>query len=216
MSQRDPFGLVNDKYKRKLFVDTGMEFMELKARIIEPYSSPSPQPQVKEIRIINAPSHFHQMGVSSYRAILNVLFKDKQSYHDYLMFVGWTHKFYDEKGNIYFGVVESIKADSVFYHQGDATIDQKGYKVELTMTLIKKDGYDNKGVMEYQDLQTTDGKDHWAKPAVMEMTNLGLVVVSELDGTPIIYFRPEDFITRAEFVTFLMRTKRLLERIIRE
>jgi len=216
MSQRDPFGSPNDKYKKKLFVDTGMEFVEVKARIIEPYSTPSPQLQTKEIRIINAPSHFHQMGVSSYKAILNLLFKDKEAYHDYAIFVGWTHKFYDEKGSIYHGMVESIKVDPVFYHQGDPNKDQKGYKVELTLTLIKKDSYDAKGVMEYQDLQTTDGKDHWAKEDVMEMANLGLVVVSELDGTPIIYFRPEDFITRAEFVTFLMRTKRLLERIIRE
>lgn len=216
MSQRDPFGLPNDKYRRKLFVSTGMEFMEVKARIIEPYSSPSPQTQVKEIKIINAPSHFHQMGVSSYKATLNLLFKDKEAYHDYLIFIGWTHKFYDERGNIYYGVVESIKADPVFYHQGDPDIDQKGYKAELSMTLIKKDGYDNESVMKYQDLQTTEGKDHWAKKDVDEMANLGLIVVSELDGTPIIYFRPEDFITRAEFVTFLMRTKRLIERIIRE
>ncbi|ATO48581.1 S-layer homology domain-containing protein [Brevibacillus laterosporus] len=216
MSQRDPFGSPNDKYKRKLFVDTGAGFVEVKARIIEPYSSPSPQPQVKEIKIINAPSHFHQMGVSSYKAILNMLFKDKEAYHDYAMFVGWTHKYYDEKGNIYHGVVESIKIDPVFYHQRDPNIDQKGYKVELTMTLIKKDGYDAKSVMQYQDLQTTEGKPHWAKGAVDEMANLGLIVVTELDGTPILYFRPEDYITRAEFVTFLMRTKRLLERIIRE
>ncbi|MEK5060932.1 MULTISPECIES: S-layer homology domain-containing protein [unclassified Paenibacillus] len=216
MSQRDPFGSANDKYKRKLFVDTGMEFVEVKARIIEPYSTPSPQPQVKEIKIINAPSHFHQMGVSSYKAILNMLFKDKEAFRDYSMYVGWTHKFYDERGNIYFGVVESIKADPVFYHQGDPNIDQKGYKVELTMTLIKKDGYDATSVVQFQDLETTEGKDHWARTAIEDMANLGIVVVTELDGTPVLYFRPEDFITRAEFVTFLMRTKRLIERIIRE
>lgn len=216
MSQRDPFGSPNDKYKKKLFVDTGMVFKEVKARIIEPYSAPSPQPQVKEIKIINAPSHFHQMGISSYKAILNMLFKDKKAFRDYSMYLGWTHKFYDERGNIFFGVVESVKVDPVFYHQGDPNIDQKGYKVELTMTLIKKDGYDEKSVVQFQDLQTTEGKDHWARGAIEEMANLGLVVVSELDGTPILYFRPEDYITRAEFVTFLMRTKRLLERIIRE
>ncbi|WP_338587660.1 S-layer homology domain-containing protein [Paenibacillus sp. Y5S-9] len=216
MTQQDPFGLVNDRYKRKLYVDTGMKFEPVNGRIIDPYSSPSPNPQVREIKMINAPSHFHQMGVSSYKAIINILFKDKKSYHDYAMYVGWTHKFYDEKGNIYVGVVESIKVDPIFYHQDTMDKDQKGYKVELTMTLIKKDGYDRKSAIQFQDLQTVEGKDHWARKSIERLADLGLTVVTQLDGTPILYFRPENFITRAEFVTFLMRTKRLLERTIRE
>ena len=79
--------------------------------------------------MINAPSHFHQMGVSSYKAIINVLFRDKKSYHDYVMYVGWTHKFYDEKGNIYVGVVESIKVDPIFYHQDTMDKDQRDTKL---------------------------------------------------------------------------------------
>ena len=47
MPQRDPFGLVNDRYK-SAFVDTGMKFEPVAGRIIDPYSSPSPNPQVRD------------------------------------------------------------------------------------------------------------------------------------------------------------------------
>lgn len=208
MSQQYPFGNANDKYKKKLFVDTGQGFMEVKARIIEPYTSPSPQFNSKEIRIINAPSHFHATGISSYKVTLNLLFDTKQDYHDYLIYAGFTHKFYDEKGHIYLGAVESLKADPV-----EAT---RRYKVEVTLTLIKKDAYDDKDRFEFQDLVDPDGNPHWAKQDIEEMANLGLIAVITRDGHPVIYFRPNDYITRAEFIAFLNRTRRLVERAIRE
>ena len=75
MTQQNPFGLVNDRYKRRLYVDTGMKFEPVNGRIIDPYSSPSPNPQVREIKMINAPSHFHQMGISRTRPSLTSCLK---------------------------------------------------------------------------------------------------------------------------------------------
>jgi len=208
MSQQYPFGNSNDKYKKKLFVDTGAGYVEVKARIIEPYTPPTPQHKVKEIELINAPSHFHETGISSYKASLTLLFYDKSSYNDYLAYVGWTHKFYDEKGSIFLGTVDSVKPE--------VKVASTMYKLEIELILIKKDEYDRQNRFQFQDLVATDGTSHWAKADIEEMANLGLVTVITVNGEPVIYFRPEDFITRAEFIVFLNRTRRLLERIIRE
>lgn len=203
MPMQYPYGSPNDKYKLKLFVDTGFNFVEVEARIIEPYTPPTPQPNMKEIKIVNAPSHFHQMGVSSYKCTLNLLFKDKRSYHNYLMWVGWTHKFYDEQGHIYLGAVESIKP---------ATAEASSkYKVEVNLILIKKDALDAPNRFQYQDIQG-----HWAQKYIEDMANSGIVAVITADNQPVLYFRPNDFCTRAEFITMLNRTRRLLEHVIGE
>jgi hypothetical protein len=202
------FGSANDRYKKKLFVDTGFTFVEVKARIIEPYTPPTPQPTMKEIKIINAPSHIHHMGLSSYKATVTLLFNDKESYSEYLVYAGWTHKLYDEKGQMFVGSVESVKPE--------AKQASTRYVVTLELVMVKKDGYDQKHKFQFQDLEDQGGNDHWAKPDIEEMADLGLVTVISNDGQPVIYFRPNDYITRAEFVCFLNRTRRLVERIIRE
>lgn len=209
MPQQRPLGSSNDKYKKKLFVDTGMSFVPVGARIIEPYSPPAPNLSVRELKILHAPSHFHQMGVSSYKCSFTLLFNDKQSYADYLVFCGWNHKFYDERGAIYIGVVDTMKPT--------AREANRRYTVEITMTLIKKDMYDEDNRFEFIDLQA-EGTEvpHWSKTNVEEMANLGLIAILERDGTPVLYFRPDAYITRAEFVTFLNRTKKFIEQVIRE
>lgn len=203
MPQQYPYGNADDRYKKKLFVDTGMTFMEVEARIIEPYSSPQPQPRAKEIQVINAPSAFHQTGFGSYKVSLSLLFNTKQAYADYMVFSGWTHKFYDEKGSIYLGALESVKATPK-----EATTK---YKVDITLLLIKKDKYDEKDRFEFTDI-----KGHWAEKEIGEMANLGLVTVTATDGEMVLNFRPNAYITRAEFISFLNRTRRFIERVLRE
>lgn len=213
MPAQYPFGSTNDRYKKRLFVESGLEYKEVNAKIVEPYTPPTPQLSVKEIKILNAPSHFHQMGISSYKAQLTLLFKDKAAYDDYLAFCGWTHKFYDEKGSLYLGSLENIKPAPVWLNNGMG-VDQdrnRGYKVEIDLCFIKKDAYDSKHRFEYQDIA-----EHWAKTDIEEMADAGLVTVVSADGTPVLYFRPEAFITRAEFVAFLNRTRRFIERLLRE
>lgn len=208
MPQQYTFGSANDRYKKKLFVDTGMNFVEVKARIVEPYSPPAPSPRIKELRILNAPSHFHMTGIASYVTSFTLLFKDKQSYAEYLVYCGWTHKFYDERGAMYLGAVSSIKPT--------AREASSKYTVDVTLVLVKKDAYEEENRFEFQDLVNANGSPHWAKQDIEEMSNLGLVSVLERDGEPILYFRPDAYITRAEYVTFLMRTKRFIERVVRE
>lgn len=206
--QQYPFGNANDKYKKKLFVDTGFEYKEVNARIIEPYLPPAPQVRTKELEVVNAPSHFHTKGISSYKCTMNLLFPDKQSFRDYLMWCGWTHKFYDEKGHIFIGAVESMKQT---IHEAN-----RRYKVEIALILVKKDEYKKQHRYQFQDLVDTDGSTHWAKADIEELSDLGMVTVIDREGYPVLYFRPEDFVTRAEFVVFLNRTRKFIEGVIRE
>lgn len=204
MTQAYPFGDANQKYRKKLFVDTGVEYQEVQAKIVEPYSPPAPQPAMKEIKVINGPSHLHQLGLSSYRCSMRLLFQDKQSYSDYLMFSGWTHKFYDEKGHMYLGSLTDIKPV--------AREASRRYTVDIELVLIKKDSYKVHDRFSFQDV----GEDYWNYEDIREMANLGLITVVSPDGQPMLYFRPNDRCTRAEFVVFLMRTKRFMEKAIRE
>ncbi|MCR8843931.1 S-layer homology domain-containing protein [Paenibacillus sp. SC116] len=208
MPQQYPFGTSNDKYKTKLFVDTGHQYIQVKCKLIEPYSPPTPIPMMKEIKMINAPSHFHQMGISSYRTKMTLLFTNKQDYVDYLAFCGWTHKFYDERGAIYLGSLEAM-----------APIAEEAntkYVVEVSLVLIKKDSFDERDRFEFQDLKDDHGKDHWARQNIEEMANLGLITVVQKDGSPVLYFKPNMYITRAEYIVFLNRTRRFIERVLRE
>jgi hypothetical protein len=209
MPAQYPFGSSNDRYKKKLFVDTGMTYMEVKARIVEPYTPPTPTLKVKELQIINAPSHFHQMGLASYRTSITLLFDTKQDFAEYMSFSGWTHKFYDEKGAIFLGAAESIKPS--------AREASTRYLVDVSLILIKKDSYEADNRFSFQDLvDDNTGNPHWAKLDIEEMANLGLLVVLERDGQPVLYFRPDAYCTRAEFISFLNRTRRFIERVIRE
>ncbi|GED68083.1 hypothetical protein BRE01_17850 [Brevibacillus reuszeri] len=203
MSQQYAFGTANQRYPKKLFIDTGFNFTEVKARIINPYTPPSPQPSLREIKMINAPAHIHHSGFSSYKCTLTLLFPDKHSYNDYLSYAGWTHKFYDEKGSIYLGSAEAIKP----------TVQEAGrrYSVTVNLILVKKDSIERESRFHFQDIEG-----HWAQKNIEEMAHLGLITIITRDGKPVIYFRPNDFVTRAEFVTFLNRTRRLVERMIRE
>jgi hypothetical protein len=204
MPQQSPLvGGPNDKYRKVLFIDTGFGFTKVNARVVEPYTPPTPQMSMKEIKIINGPSHFHQMGISSYKTTFSLLFNTKQDYDDYLLNCGWTHKYYDERGAIFLGSLETIKPTTYEGH--------RRYMVEVNLILIKKDKYDQEHSFQFQDI---DG--HWAQKDIEEMSDLGLVAVVTKDGSPVLYFRPSDNITRAEFVFFLNRTRRLIESVLRE
>jgi hypothetical protein len=206
MSRQYPHGSANDRYKKKLFVDTGLEYMEVKARIIEPYGSPVPQPNTKEIKLINAPSHIQQLGLSSYKVTLTLLFETKLDFAEYMGYIGWGHKFYDERGIIYIGAVESIKSTPV-----EAT---SRYKAEVGLILIKKDQYNhyNQDPVPFQDVNpSVSGYDD-----LKDFSRLGIISTIDTEGNPVIYFRPGDMLTRAEFASLVMRTKRLIEQVIRD
>lgn len=193
----------NHKYKKRLFVDVGMTFEEVNARIIEPYSPPAPIPKIARLDIINGPSHIHHSGISVYKTSFSLLFPNRRSYVEYMTYVGSTHKFYDERGQIFIGTVEDIKARSVEAN--------KRYVLDVSMILVKKDQYDKKDFFQFQDIEG-----HWAEEQISEMANLGILSVTTIEGEPVLYFRPNDFVTRGEFVAMLNRTRRLLEKVLRE
>lgn len=193
----------HSRYRKRLFVDVGMEFEEVKAQIVEPYSPPAPEPKLTELRILDGPSHLHHSGIAVYKTTFSLLFNDRQSYVKYMSYAGWTHKFYDERGQIYTGTVESI--------QPKAYEANRRYLVEVSLILIKKDEYLKRDRFQYQDI-----KGHWGEEQIKEAANLGLVSVVSHSGEPVLYFRPDDMMTRAEFTIVLNRTKKFIERLVRE
>jgi len=193
----------DQKYKKALFVDVGMAFERVNAKIIEPYTPPTPMPKVAKLDILDGPSHIHHSGISVYKSTFGLLFPDRRSYIEYMAYVGSTHKFYDERGQIFIGTAEDIKPRVVEAN--------KRYVIEVTLTLVKKDQYDKKDFFQFQDIEG-----HWAEDQIGEMANLGLLAVTTVDGEPVLYFRPNDYITRGEFVAILNRTRRLLEKTLRE
>lgn len=191
------------KYKKTLFVDVGMSFEKVDARVIEPYAPPSPVPKVAKIDILGGPSHLHHSGISVYKSTFGLLFPNRQSYIHYMTYVGSTHKFYDERGQIFIGTADDIKPRAVEAN--------KRYVVDIALVLVKKDSYSKKDYFKFQDIE-----DHWAEDQISEMANLGILSVVNIQGEPVLYFRPNDFVTRGEFVAMLNRTRRLLERMLRE
>ena len=192
----------NHRYKKRLFVDVGMTFEEVNARIIEPYSPPAPVPKIARLDIINGPSHIHHSGISVYKTSFSLLFPNRRSYVEYMTYVGSTHKFYDERGQIFIGTVEDIKPRAVE--------SNRRYVLDVSLILVKKDQYDKKDFFQFQDIEG-----HWAENQISEMANLGILSVTTIDGEPVLYFRPNDFVTRGEFVAMLNRTRRLLEKLLR-
>lgn len=193
----------NQKYKKILFVDIGMTFEKVNARIIEPYSPPAPIPKVARLDILEGPSHIHHSGIAVYKTSFSLLFPDRRSYVEYMTYVGSTHKFYDERGQIFVGTVEDIKPRAIEAN--------RRYVLDVSLILVKKDQYDKKDFFQFQDIEG-----HWAEDQISEMANLGILAVTTIEGEPVLYFRPNDFVTRGEFVAMLNRTRRLLEKVLRE
>lgn len=209
MPQQYLNGDANNYYKKRLFVDTGFEYVEVGAKIIEPYSPPEPVMKFKEHKLISAPSHLHHQGFSSYRAKIKLLFADRQSYSTYLQYASNKHKFYDEKGSIYIGAVESITRT---VHEAS-----KKYGVELGLYLLKKDEYDMSHRNQFEDLtDVATGQPVWCANDVIEMADLGIITTHFRDGSPVKWFNGDNFVSRAEFAALLNRTRRWLEQKIRE
>lgn len=200
MSRQAIFGSPKDKFKKKLFVDNGLGYEEVRAQIIEPYGAPIPQPNAKELKMINAPSHIQTMGLSSYKITLVLLFESKLAYSDYMSVLGFGHKFYDERGLIYTGAVESIKSTPVEANNR--------YKAEVGLILIKKDQQDiHKEIQSFQDTDSV---------AVTQLSKLGVIPTFNQYGDPVLYFYPSAVLNRGEFALYLVRTKRLIEQMLRE
>jgi len=117
--------------------------------------------------------------------------------------VGGVHKFYDEKGSIFEGFVESIRSTT-------AEANRK-YKVEISLTVIKKQRNTFVDKYMFQDIKETD----WMYGPISRMIERGIVHTNGTNGDPFLYFDPNNLIGRAEFISYVMRTKRLIEKMVR-
>lgn len=192
---------MGEKYKKRLFVREGLVYEEVEARIIEPYTPPTPSINLAQLDVSGGPSHLHHSGIGTYKIAFSLLFPNRIRYVSYMANIANPHKFYDERGQIFTGVPEDVKPRVV-------EVDRR-YVVDIVMVATKKDEYELKESHHFQDIE-----EHWAKEDIKEMANLGLLSVVTGEGEPVLQARPNDRITRGEYIAMMNRTRRLLESIL--
>ncbi|MFF2017229.1 S-layer homology domain-containing protein [Paenibacillus sp. NPDC058177] len=204
MTQQNNLFSEDSVYKKKLFYDNGKQFTEVKARLIKEYKPPTPALKTHVNQTLASSAGLIQSGTSHYSASLTLLFYSKKEYADWLQYIGSQHKYYDEKGTIYVGIVTGepdIKT---------AEMESK-YIVTIGMSLVRKQEFEYKYMTEFIDIDN-----HWARQYIDEMQQLGIVATNwDADGDSVLYFRPDEAATRAESVTLLMRTYRYVDKLMR-
>lgn len=202
MTQQNYYFNEDRGYKKRLFYYNGIRYVEVKARIVNEYKPPTPVMKTSINQTLAGPSGLVNQGVSHYSAAFTLLFYSKKEYADWLQFIRFTHKYYDEKGSIYLGLVQGEP-------RIEAVEQETKYLVNVEFVFVKKFDYD------YNNVPFTDIESHWAKQHIQEMTQRGLVTKYTYTGDEVHYFRPEDELTRAEAIAFLIRTYRYLDRILK-
>ncbi|WP_018884223.1 S-layer homology domain-containing protein [Paenibacillus massiliensis] len=191
-------------YKKKLFYDNGIGYQQIQAKLITEYKPPTPTMKSQVNQTISSSAGMIQAGTSHYTATITLLFYSKKEYADWLQFIGSQHKYYDEKGTVYVGVVvgePDIK---------NAEMETK-YIITIELALIRKQDFEYRYMTNFLDID-----DHWAKDYINEMQQMGLVATNwSSDGSNVDYFRPNDPITRSESVTLLMRSYRYIDKLLR-
>ncbi|MGG1652529.1 S-layer homology domain-containing protein [Paenibacillus sp. NRS-1780] len=203
MTQQSPNQSEDVIYKKRLFYDNGIRFVEVKAKLISEYKPPAPHLKSHVHETFSYSAGLVNRGTSHYTASLTLLFYSKKEYADWLSFIGSEHKYYDEKGTIYLGVVTG-KPDIQ-----TAELETK-YIIQVQMSLIRKQGDEYRCKSQFIDL-----KGHWASSCIEEMEQRGMVPIPADEGEISPYFRPDEGCTRAEGITFLMRSYRYVDRILR-
>lgn len=203
MTQQNTLVSEDYNFKKKLFYDTGINFTEVRAKIISEYKPPTPTLKSKVNQTLHSSAGLVQSGTSHYSATLTLLFYSKKEYADWLQHIGAKHKYYDEKGTIYVGIVTG---------EPDITTAEMETKYIITvgLSLIRKQEFDYRYITQFID---TDN--HWAKDYIDEMLQMGLISTDYSDGEDVAYFRPDEAITRAESISLLMRTYRHVDKLLR-
>lgn len=133
------------KYRRRLFIKSDIWLVEVAnslgyvwengtqkvvGKIVEEYTSPTPNFKVSEVKISNGVSHIGSDGIGSYRIGLRILI-DRYLYRDLIFFSGNKVRYYDELGRIFEGVISDI-SDVKMVEAG------RRYDVRLTLLCIRK------------------------------------------------------------------------------
>lgn len=203
VAQQKPNKTNDDVFKRKLFYDNGIRFVEVKGRLTGEYRPPTPVLKSHANTTIQSSSGLVSLGTSHYVTTLQFLFYSKDEFADWLQYIGAEHKYYDEKGTIYVGVVN-----------GDVDIksveQESKYLVTVNLILIRKQDFEFRHQYPFIDIEN-----HWAKTYIDEMQQRGLISTYASDGTPVQYFQPEVWITRAQTTAFMTRAYKYIEKILR-
>ena len=203
MTQQKPYRSEDDVYKRTLFYDNGIRFVEVKGRMVKEYTPPTPVTRSNVNKTLQGASGLVQRGTSHYQASVSMLFYSKAEFADWLQHIGFQHKYYDEKGSIFVGVVT-----------GEPSIEtvemESKYMVSVNLILIRKQEFELRNKSPFIDTE-----EHWAKEYIDEMQQRGLISTYDSTGEPVQYFRPEKFIQRHEATAFLTRTFRHLDKVLR-
>lgn len=203
MSQQKPNKTADDVYKKKLFYDNGIKYVQIKGRFTNEYSPPSPVMKSNVNMTLQSSSGLVQQGTAHYSVTVQMLFSSKKEYSDWLQFIGSTHKFYDEKGTIYLGIVNGDISVS-------AVEQESKYIISANLLMIKKQDFEFRHQYPFIDID-----DHWAKTYIDEMQQRGLISVYAHDGEPVQYFQPETYTDRAQTVAFMTRTYKYIDKILR-
>lgn len=203
MTQQKPSRNADDVFKRKLFYDNGIKFVQVRGRLTGEYTPPTPTMKSHANTTIQSSSGLVQRGTAHYNITLQFLFSSKKEYTDWLQFIGAEHKYYDEKGTIYLGVVSGEL-------QVQPVEQESKYLVTVTLIMVKKQDFEFRHKAAFIDI---DG--HWAEKYIDEMQQRGLISVYGTDGQAVQYFRPEVYLTRAQMVAFVTRTYKHIDKILR-
>lgn len=203
MSQQKPGQTGDSTYKRKLFYDNGIKFVQVRGRLTGEYKPPSPTLKTSINTNVQSSAGLVSQGTAYYTTTLQFLFYSKEEYAEWLQFIGAQHKFYDEKGTVYVGIVN-----------GDLDIQtmesETKYIISVNLAMIRKQDFEFRSQYPFIDID-----DHWAKTYIDEMQQRGLISTYASDGTEVQYFQPEVWITRAQTTAFMTRTYKHIEKLLR-
>lgn len=203
MAQQKPNKTNDDVFKRKLFYDNGVRFIQVRGRPTGEYKPPVPTMLSGVNTNVQSSAGLVGKGTSYYQTTLQFLFYSKEEFADWLQFIGAEHKYYDEKGTIYVGVVTGeLDIESVEF--------ESKYLVTVSLALIRKQDFEFRHEYPYIDIEN-----HWAQQYIDEMQKRGLIATYASDGTEVQFFQPEVWITRAQTTAFMTRTYKYIEKILR-
>lgn len=203
MSQQKPGKSNDDVYKRKLFYDNGIKFVQVRGRMTGEYKPPSPTVMSTVNPTVQSSAGLVNKGTSYYSTTMQFLFASKEEYADWLQYIGAEHKYYDEKGTIYVGIVNSDL-------DIQAVEQESKYLITVNLAVIRKQDYEYRHQYPFIDIEN-----HWAEQYIDEMQQRGLISTYDPNATEVQYFQPETWIDRAQTVAFMTRTYKHIEKILR-
>lgn len=203
MSQQRPSSTADNTYKRVLFYYNGQEYMPVRGRATGDYTPPSPYLKTGVNVNLQASAGLVGKGTAYYTTSIQYLMYSKEETADWLQYIGAEHKYYDEKGTLYLGIVTGEP-------EIEAIQQETKYMVKVNLTLIRKQDFDRKKTHDFIDID-----DSWAKGYIEEMQAKGVITTYGVSGEPVYYFQPERYGSRAHMVAFIARTYRHIDRILR-